>query len=68
MRRLKIVHSTRYEFVDQVLLGPHRLLLRPREGHELRIESSVLDTTPPAKISWLRDVLYDQRTPLALAG
>ena len=64
MRRLKIVHSTRYEFVDRVVLGPHRLLLRPREGHELRIESSVLDTTPPAKISWLRDV-HDNSVAIA---
>jgi transglutaminase-like putative cysteine protease len=64
MRRLKIVHRTRYEFTDTVRLGPHRLLLRPREGHELHIESSLLETTPPAAVHWLRDI-YDNSVATA---
>ena len=64
MRRLKIVHRTRYEFPDTVRLGPHRLLLRPREGHELHIESSLLDTSPVATVHWLRDI-YDNSVAIA---
>ncbi len=37
-------------------LGAHTLRLRPREGHELRIESSTLEVSPPAKVRWHRDV------------
>src|ERR1700728_922102 len=64
MRRLKIVHRTRYEFPDTVRLGPHRLLLRPREGHEVHIESSLLETSPVATLHWLRDI-YDNSVAIA---
>jgi transglutaminase-like putative cysteine protease len=64
MRRLKIVHRTRYEFPESVRLGPHRLLLRPREGHELHIESSLLETSPVATVPWLRDI-YDNSVAIA---
>lgn len=56
MQRYQILHRTYYNFNGSVLLGPHTLLLRPREGHELRIESAVLETTPPASLRWHRDV------------
>jgi transglutaminase-like putative cysteine protease len=56
MQRYQILHRTYYNFTSSVRLGPHTLLLRPREGHELRIESAVLETTPPATIRWHRDV------------
>ncbi|ACO76349.1 Transglutaminase-like Super Family Protein [Azotobacter vinelandii CA] len=56
MQRYKIVHRTHYGFTEPVELGPHSLLLRPREGHELRIESSKLHIEPtPASLSWFRD-------------
>ncbi len=56
MRRLKIAHRTAYYFNQAVTLGPHHLLVRPREGHEVHIESSRLDITPSASIRWQRDV------------
>lgn len=58
MRRLKIWHETRYDFATQVTLGPHHLLVRPREGHDIRIESSELDITPIQQRRWHRDI-YD---------
>ncbi len=64
MRRLRIIHRTRYEFAGTVRLGPHRLLLRPREGHEVHIESSRLETSPPATVHWLRDI-YDNSVAIA---
>lgn len=64
MRRLKIVHRTRYDFVGAVQLGSHRLLLRPREGHAVHIESSTLVTTPAATLHWLRDV-HDNSVAIA---
>jgi transglutaminase-like putative cysteine protease len=56
MQRYQILHRTYYNFASSVQLGPHTLLLRPREGHELRIESATLETTPPASLRWHRDV------------
>lgn len=56
MQRYKILHRTYYNFSGTVQLGPHTLRLRPREGHELRIESSSLEITPTANLRWRRDV------------
>ena len=39
-----------------VQLLPHTLRLRPREGHELRIESSKLAIFPVANLRWHRDI------------
>ena len=56
MQRYKILHRTYYNFSAAVRLEPHELRLRPREGHELRIESSSLEIMPPATLRWHRDV------------
>jgi transglutaminase-like putative cysteine protease len=56
VQRLKISHLTEYWYPDWVTFGPHRLRLRPREGHDVRIESSRLDISPEYDINWHRDV------------
>jgi transglutaminase-like putative cysteine protease len=56
MQRLRIEHSTTYTYTETVRLQPHRLLLRPREGHDVRIQSSRLSIKPAHKVSWQRDV------------
>jgi len=56
MRRIRIDHSTRYSYPQEVTLLAHRLHLRPREGHDIRIESSRLDISPAFDIRWQRDV------------
>jgi transglutaminase-like putative cysteine protease len=58
MQQLKVSHLTEYTFAGVVMLEPHRLLLRPREGHDIHILSSQLDISPAYKIRWHRDV-YD---------
>ncbi len=57
MRRLNISHVTEYRFPNLVNLLPHRLLLRPRENHNVRIESSALEIVPAHALHWRRDVL-----------
>ena len=57
MRRLTISHVTEYVFQGTVSLLPHRLLLRPRESHNVRIESSILEILPAHAVQWKRDVL-----------
>jgi len=56
MQRYKIIHRTYYNYSSEVTLGPHSLLLRPREDYELRIESFLLTTAPRATLLWHRDV------------
>lgn len=58
MQRLNISHLTEYMFSQPVTLEPHRLFLRPREGHDVRITSSTLTISPTYKSKWHRDV-YD---------
>ncbi|MEJ2469859.1 MAG: transglutaminase family protein [Desulfuromonadales bacterium] len=57
MRRLKITHLTEYQYADTVTLQTHQLLLRPREGPEVHIESSALQITPNYRVKWHRDAL-----------
>jgi transglutaminase-like putative cysteine protease len=57
MRRLQIDHTTEYRFGMEVTLLPHRLVLRPRESHNLRISSSALEISPAHRIRWQRDTL-----------
>ena len=56
MQRLRIVHVTEYEFAGPVTLEPHRLRVRPREGHDVHIESSRLAIFPAHSVQWQRDV------------
>ncbi len=53
---LDIVHTTTYRYRHEVSLGPHRLMLRPRETRELRLFSHVLSVTPMAAVTWAHDV------------
>ena len=36
--------------------GRHRLVLRPREGHDLRIDDMKLEIEPAHRLMWVRDV------------
>jgi len=57
MWRLNIRHVTEYGFSHAVSLLPHRLLLRPRENHNVRIESSLLEIWPAHSLQWKRDAM-----------
>jgi transglutaminase-like putative cysteine protease len=67
MQRYRILHRTYYNFPAAVVLKPHTLRLRPRESHELLIESSSLTITPPATLRWHRDV-EDNSVAIATFG
>jgi transglutaminase-like putative cysteine protease len=53
---IKIQHTTSYEYSVPVSFGPHRLMLRPLEGHDVQIRSSTLQVTPSSRIRWVHDV------------
>jgi transglutaminase-like putative cysteine protease len=56
MLRLRIKHRTTYSYERPVSFGRHRLILRPREGHDLRIEDMRLEIEPAHRLMWVRDV------------
>jgi transglutaminase-like putative cysteine protease len=53
---LRIRHTTTYRYRQPVMLGPHRLMLRPRESRDLRLISSDVTVSPAAAVSWAYDV------------
>ena len=55
MKRIRITHRTEYYYHTPVAFGPHRALLRPREGHDVHIDRSLVKIEPKADVHWLRD-------------
>jgi transglutaminase-like putative cysteine protease len=56
MKRLTVRHLTTYRYARPVTFGPHRLMLRPRDSHDLRLVRTELTLSPPARMRWLHDV------------
>jgi transglutaminase-like putative cysteine protease len=57
MPLLTIHHKTEYRYAHPVAFGEHRIMLRPRDGHDLRVLSSLLDIAPqPMSLRWIHDV------------
>ncbi len=54
--KIRIQHRTTYNYSEPVSFGQHKIMIRPREGHDLHIESSVLEIAPAHAIHWMRDV------------
>jgi transglutaminase-like putative cysteine protease len=57
MPRLTIHHKTVYRYARPVAFGEHRIMLRPRDGHDLRVLSGDLAIEPrPMQLRWIHDV------------
>jgi transglutaminase-like putative cysteine protease len=56
MSHIRIVHTTTYRYAEPVSFGMHRLVVRPREGHDFQIESHHLSIEPEATVTWHRDL------------
>jgi transglutaminase-like putative cysteine protease len=56
MSRYAILHRTLYRYARLVELGPHRLLVRPTDSHDLRLESATIMLSPKATVRWSHDV------------
>ena len=56
MARISIVHSTEYSYRNPVGLMRHRLMLRPDDSHDLRLDHAALDVDPkPSLVHWTHD-------------
>ena len=57
MPLLTIHHKTVYRYTHPVAFGEHRIMLRPRTGHDLRVLASSLAIEPqPMSLRWIHDV------------
>ncbi|MBF9057723.1 transglutaminase family protein [Rhodobacterales bacterium HKCCSP123] len=56
MPNVTITHTTSYRYRSVVSLGPHRLMLRPRETRDLSLTSFDVEISPEASIDWSHDV------------
>jgi transglutaminase-like putative cysteine protease len=57
MPRVRIVHTTEYFYRKPVQLTEHRLMMRPRDSHDLRLLEATLGIIPPgASTRWAHDV------------
>jgi transglutaminase-like putative cysteine protease len=56
MKLLTVRHSTKYSYARPVSFGQHRLMLRPRDSHDLRLVSAELTLSPPGNVRWMHDV------------
>jgi transglutaminase-like putative cysteine protease len=57
MPLLTIHHKTEYRYTHPVAFGEHRIMLRPRDGHDLRVVSGRLEIVPqPMSLRWIHDV------------
>jgi transglutaminase-like putative cysteine protease len=53
---LNVRHTTTYRYSRPVALGDHRLMLRPRDSHDLRLIKTNLTFSPQASVHWMHDV------------
>ena len=57
MPLVHVVHTTEYRYNKPVRLTRHRLMLRPRDSHDLRLIDATIAVTPPsARMRWAHDV------------
>lgn len=66
--RFTIAHKTRYSFTQPVELHAHRAMLRPRDGHHLRIVNATLALSPHAPVIWSFDVFGNSICTIAFEG
>ncbi|HEX3881222.1 MAG TPA: transglutaminase family protein [Stellaceae bacterium] len=57
MNVLTVRHVTTYRYKQPVSFGEHRMMLRPRDGHDQKLLEARLDISPePAELRWVHDV------------
>lgn len=56
MPSVTINHVTTYRYATAIALGPHRLMMRPRETREVQLSAFELEINPVTRIDWFHDV------------
>lgn len=53
---LEVEHVTTYRYQKPVEFSPHRVMFRPRAGHDIRVLSATLEVSPHSTQYWVQDV------------
>jgi transglutaminase-like putative cysteine protease len=53
---LTVTHTTTYRYAVPVRFGEHRMMMRPRDSHDLRLLGTALIVRPAATKRWIHDV------------
>ena len=56
VQRLTVKHLTTYRYAKPVRFGEHRMMIRPRDSHDLRLLDATLTISPQADVRWIYDV------------
>ena len=56
MPSVTLTHTTCYRYRTAVSLGPHRLMLRPRETRDFNLTDFELEISPEARVDWSHHV------------
>ncbi len=67
MKLLTVRHATIYRYAEPVRLGEHRLMLRPRDSHDLRLVDSTLALSPSGTVRWRHNVFGNSVAVVAFA-
>lgn len=65
---LRIVHRTEYRYDRPVVLYPHQLMLRPRDGHDLWVDDAFLTIVPQARLRWYFDTFGNSIAEASFEG
>lgn len=68
MSRIRIVHTTSFRYAEPMSFGLHRLVIRPREGHDIHVDELVIHVQPEAQITWHRDLFGNSIAIAQIAG
>jgi YD repeat-containing protein len=68
MSRFTILHETRYSYERPVRFAPHRLLIRPRDSHAIRVTEAFLAFSPSGATRWSYDALGNSVCWLTIDG
>ncbi|MSQ70300.1 MAG: hypothetical protein EXR27_03275 [Betaproteobacteria bacterium] len=65
---LEVEHVTTYRYARPVRFGPHKLMFRPRPGHDLRVLDAAVEVSPGADLAWMQDVFDNAVAHVAPRG
>lgn len=69
MKVLTVEHTTTYRYAQPVRLGPHRMMIRPRDSHDIRLIDTGLRIDPaPVRLTWMYDVFANSIGIARFAG
>lgn len=67
-KRFQVVHTTRYRYARPVTFSEHRVIFRPRAGHDIRVLDESLTVNLPHSVRWIQDALSNSVAFVTLTG